>query len=443
MKRDFRTISVAVLATGLAGSLVALYSGCGSSSTTAAGPNVYGSTSSTGDFAQWTSSNGTVSVVWNQTDSSGNITKTITASAACGAADPTYGYQTCTISSGATCTSGTQTCGASDAPAAGATFQTIEIPGVAILVHMGSGGQAGTGGSTDQVHVGFTINTTCTQPGGTFVFSRLGVAQKDLFGIYQTGSNFSSITHASFYANDATSGTCGGAGSGRCTQTPVWALDEPGSQLPAQTTTNVSCTAGVWSFGINGMTVRAVQSSGGTFILDLPAGQGGIVGLPVAQAAQASDFANKQFYGIVFPDESSPSPMSLTTGSISGTGAVPITSLQMQNGTPSLTSPVFEPFTTAASSVSSPAFPDGTAAVSGFSSSPLYSSYPTPSTFPGLFKVDATSTGDDGRVVLVATVSNGHTLAFGTNYNWRINGDNGFTGTTGYVNAGAFVLFSK
>jgi hypothetical protein len=178
----------------------------------------------------------------------------------------------------------------------------------------------------------------------------------------------------------------------------------------------------------------------------MPAGQGGLVAMPVTRAATIADFANKHFGGIAFPDNSGPQLIKATTGALSGDNGAPITSIEFQSGdTPSMSNAYIRTLSDAVTATSSPGYPDATAIVSNYASSgnPLHATYATPSAIPGLFRIDG-DFGDTGRVILVAMKSGGKTLAFGAVYNWR-NTHNGNTDYTSadYVNSGAFILFEK
>lgn len=398
----------------------------------------YGSTSSTGDFAQWTLDGASLTAVWQVTDSVvGTIKRTLNIAATCGAPDATYGYKTCTIDSGS-CTPGTGSC-AGETPSAGSVFKMLEVPGTAIFVHAGSGGSAGTGGDTDQLHVGFTLDTNCADVSGDYTFMKVGKAQRDLFGVFRLNSDFSSVTHATI---QPTAPCTGSTLSGNCTTTPDWEMSESGAELVAQALTP-SCVAGLRTINVGGGKIaRTIRSTGGTFVFDLPSGEGGIVGMPVTSAATASDFANKSFNGIAFPDNGGPQLIAASTGAMSA-GAVSLSSISfMGGGTPGLTGGTIAPLNvTPAVTASTPGYPtnSGSAGVMNVGSI-LASTYPTVSAIPGMFKIDGTF-ADSGRVVMVAGKVNGKVLAFGAVYNWR-NNQFGYSGNA-YVNSGAFILFEK
>jgi hypothetical protein len=435
MKRKGWLVFVLVLSVALSTQIQS----CAKKGTSTSSAVTYGSTSSTGDFAQWTVDGSSVSAIWQVTESAtGAIKRTLNITATCGAADATYGYKTCTIDSGS-CTAGTGSC-SGETPSAGSVFKMLEVPGTAIFVHAGSGGAAGSGGDTDQLHVGFTLDTNCSDVTGDYTFMKVGKAQRDLFGVFRLNSDFSSITHATISAN--TSSCNGSTNSGNCTATPDWAMSETGSGLSAMSVTP-SCAGGVRTLNLGGgKTARTIRSTGGTFIFDLPAGEGGIVGMPVANAATAADFANKSFNGIAFPDNGGPQLMAVSTGALTS-GAAALSSISFMGGmSPGISSGTIAPLTvTPAATAANPGYPTNAGTVGVMNAgSALTSTYATVGAIPGVFKIDGTFS-DKGRVVMVAGKVNGKVLAFGSVYNWR-NNQYGFTGTA-YANSGAFILFEK
>ena len=188
-----KSVSIALMVSGI--SALAWYSaGCGSS-TTASGPNTYTTSSSTGDFGVWTvQAGGSFTLKWTQTDSTGAAAATINVSGSCGAADATYAYYTCTIST-------------SDTPASapvGGKFDLLEIPGVALIVHPhDSSTRRGGSGGNDEIHVGF-LSAGCVNGKGTYSYintvpaTAQGSAQS-YFGVYsKNDSSFTSVSHLDF-----------------------------------------------------------------------------------------------------------------------------------------------------------------------------------------------------------------------------------------------------
>lgn len=393
------------------------------------GPQTYSSTGSTGDYAEWTVSGSSLSAVWKVTTSSGAVEKTFTVAADCATADATFGYKTCTVTSGS-CTDGTGTCSPGDAPSAGSLFDTFEVPGVAIMV---KGRGAG-----EQLHVGFLKDTSCASVAGDYTYMMTGVGKRDLFGVYRTDSTFTSITHADF----------GMSYSGSEGNTPtVSYTTQGGTGTGAETLTGTGCSDGVRERIAGSDTIRMAATSAGAFIVDLPSGQGGLVAFKTTTAATLADFASKNFGGIAFPDQGNEWLLAASTGAVSG-DKVSITNLvkQQHAGSPNNESGAsFKAVTTTTWEATSPAHPNFTATPGGtYSNNALQSTYSTASAIPGLFVIDGPgfTSSDKGRVFLVAMKSSGKVVAFGSVYNYRDHDSNSGTPTI-LVNTGAFILFEK
>ncbi len=174
---------------------------------------------------------------------------------------------------------------------------------------------------------------------------------------------------------------------------------------------DAGCDSGVRTRTAGSDTIRSMMTASGLFVLDFPAGQGGIISFKTANAATLADFANKSFGGISFPDDGSPEPVKADFGAVSG-DQVGITAT-IGSTTQSL---AIETLATTAAATS-PTYPDFTAAVTGYSSNVLSADYATPADIPGLFKLDNPS--DDGRVVLAAMKYNGKVIGVGMVYNYR------------------------
>jgi hypothetical protein len=53
-------------------------------------------------------------------------------------------------------------------------------------------------GAEEQLHVGLHKDTACDTIAGDYTFMNTGVLRSDLFGIYRTDADFSSVIHADF-----------------------------------------------------------------------------------------------------------------------------------------------------------------------------------------------------------------------------------------------------
>jgi len=417
-----KSVFLAIAVSGVAALSFMAVPGCGSG---IGSSYTYSSTSTRGDYAEWTITGTNTKILWKVTDSTGAITMTHNVIATCGAADATYAYRTCTVTS-ATCTNGTQTCSGT----ASGTFDMMDVPGVALFVHTGSGT------TSDQLHVGILKDSTACSAdiSGDYTYVRAGLGNSELFGMYRTGADFTTVSHADFGLTAATS-----------TTTPTVAyLTNGGTGTGDDTLGGTGCGDGVRERTGGSSTFRSMMTRSGLFIFDMPAGQGGIISFKTSYAASLSDLANKSFAGISFPDNSAAQAIAGTTGASTGT-SVPITAqVKGVTGTQAFE---FRPFTNTTSLATSPAFPNFTSTPTNYSNNAtIRTSYSTPSTFPGMFRVDGSLT-DSGRVVLAAMKYNGKVIIFGVTYNWRTTTQTKPDGTNfpsdGLYNTGNFLLFEK
>jgi hypothetical protein len=392
----------------------------------------YSTTGTTGDYAEWTVSGSTLTAVWKVMNGTGAITKTLNVSATCGAADATFGYKACTVDSGSCTAESGSSCAADDAPSAGKQFYMFEVPGVALVVKGKT--ESGTPAIQEQLHVGLLKDTSCASIAGDYTFMMTGLKKRDLFGIYRTDSDFNNITHADF-----------GMDNGGTAATTPSVIYTTGSTGGIETLTGSGCVDGVRTRGISGSTIRLAATAAGAFIVDMPAGQGGLVAFKTTNAASISDLAGKSFGGIKFPDDGSAEEViAVTTGALAS-GSVPITNVAFSGGTSATNFGHFRPVTYSGSwTASAPAYPNFSSVPSAYSSSSnaLKTTYANPSTIPGMFVIDSGSFGDTGRVFMVAMKYNGKVMAFGTTYNHRNTNESGAP-LDNIANTGAFIVFEK
>jgi hypothetical protein len=176
------------------------------------------------------------------------------------------------------------------------------------------------------------------------------------------------------------------------------------------------------------------------FVLDLPAGQGGLLSFKTTTAASLADFAGKTFNGISFPDIGTPQPILAVFGAVAGS-QVDFTATS-PGGVESLS---IKDLATA-DTLTSPSYPDFTVAPGVYGGSVLAGSYANPDAIPGLFKLDGSS--DDGRVVMGAMKIGSKVIGVGMVYNERTTGDvNPSTGVNfvadGLYNTGNFIVFER
>ena len=395
-----------------------LFYGCGgggSDETPSVESSTYATTSTKGDYTEWTLSGSDMHAVWQAVNSDGGIDYTHTFDARCGAETST-GLRECTFTT-VTCTDGLAVC----PPPPTGTFSMMSVPDVALFVHTGTG-------MSSQLHVGFSKDdTSCTvDVSGDYTFIRTGLGQRDTFGLYRSDANFINILHADFGFETI---------DGNMNQTLSY-----NTGTETQTLTNNGCTDGVRFREVGGSDIRSMMTRSGLFVLDLPAGEGGLLSFKVENAATLADMAGKNFGGYTFPDNGDPEAISVTSGEVIGNRVAMTATLSariedvriMDLGT--------------SDSMLNPAYPNFAVAPSGYSASTLSSTYATADSIPGLYKFDGLN--DNGRVIFVAMVHNAKTILLGMVYNYRDTDDlNPSTDANfseaGLYNTGNFILFER
>ena len=398
----------------------------------------YSSTTNKGDYAEWTFSGSQLTAKWQMIDSSGSIKAKINLTADCGTYHSDFNYYTCAVANTSTCEDVLpSSCGGWTPPA---SIEMMEVPGVAMIVHDNS--QSG-----DQLHIGMLkdANACNTNVSGDYVFTNTGLGRKELFGVYRSDANFESITHSDFGMN---------AASDTATPAVKYMTSDTNGVLTFDAFANATtkdCESGVRSRSIttpNGtLSIRSMITQAGVFILDLPAGMGGMVAIKKEMAATIGDFAGKEFAGLTFPDQGESIPIKLTAGALAG-GVVPVSG-EMAGGQV-LSGLSIDPLS-ATSVATAPAFPDFAATPTdgdeSYANNNLHTPYPNLKSIDGLFKLDGTQ-GDTARIMVVAGKFNGKVVAFGAVYNWRRTSDtNPSTGShfdeDHLYNTGNFILFER
>jgi len=405
-----------------------IIAGCGSSSSSP-GSTTYSTTSNKGDYSEWTLSGNSLNANWEVINSSGDVNYTYTIAATCGAADADSVHK-CTIST-ASCADGLDTC-PTTLPTG--TFDMMEVPGVAMLVHttVNSGG--------DELQVGFVkdANACNDDVSGDYTDIRTGIGLDDSFGMYRSDNNFLNVVHSDF-GFDTTATTWNDYTS----QTVAYSTNGA-----TATFTDGGCSNGVRTRTLGADTYRSMMTASGLLVLDMPAGQGGLLSFNVNKAAKLADFANKSFGGIVFPDDGPAQPFHATFGAIVGNkidfsvSLSNLPSFQQAIGSGGLN--IMSLATPSAET--NPDYADFSTVLTGYGSSPLATDYSTPKDIPGLFKIGKLL--DKGRVILAAMKFNNKVIAIGMTANFRSTQDiNQSTGKPfagpGVYNSGNFILFEK
>jgi hypothetical protein len=415
-----------------------LLSACGGGSPSAATGTTssvtYSTTSNKGDYSEWTLDGNDLRATWNVENDAGGIDYSYQIVATC-SAEAANGTRTCTIDEPAShCTDGLTTC--PDSPSG--TFYLMDAPGVALFVHTTDASYG-----SDQLHIGFAKNSDACRDdvSGDYTFIRVGLGLDENFGMFRSDADFIDVSHTDF----------GFDNGGSATTTPAIVYR---TSNDTESYKDGGCDRGVRNRSLmdDSETFRAMITQSGLFLLDLPAGQGGLVAFKTEKAASLEDFANKSFKGISFPDNDDPQLLTATSGPVnSGPEQV---SLSAHVGSSSMNLNVRSLSTNAAvGSLSAPAYPDFTAApemaagAGTFNANPLAASYPTTASIPGMYKFE-TGLTDTGRVIAAAMKYNDKLIVVGMVYNHRTTSDtNPATGMNfeqnNLYNTGNFILFER
>lgn len=352
--------------------------------------NSYQTTSNVGDLSTWTIDGNDLHVVWQDiAPITGLVEKTYTLDGLCGPVNADYGHRTCLIVGDALCEAGSEACAPGDGPQDGETLTVFEVPGLAMIVNV----------DNNDLHAGFAAGQCEDFETDMYSFVNIGLGQSDIFGLFRTDSDFSEVHHMDFGFSDSPEG-----------QITYRTQDAAG--LVAGISAS-PCVDGVRELTIeeSGDVIRLVITSAGHFVLDKPEGEGGMIAINSQNAAVIGDFANKEFGGIVFPDEGVPELIELTTGALNGQ-RVTVSSIQLSiagdlpvdGGVyinaggmgPKLSQALLEPNESYAGNqiVVDGNFPGGVGEL------------------PGIFEIDPVS-GDETAIVGVGATANGKTILFG------------------------------
>jgi hypothetical protein len=417
--RSITTIGSLVLAGILA---TGLLSRCGSSSEALV--TSYVTSSNTGDLATFTFNGTMLDATWIVTaPTSGVTSKTLNVLASCATADPIYGSQACTVVS-SSCSNGSATCGTNDPPAVGSVFETVQAPGIGLLV---------LPPNNSQLFVGIIAGTCTSSVPGDYLAIDMGIGQFDTFSLYRVDAAFENILKADFRL----------AGTPQYAAAGVYYDSSTGSGVK---TTGFGCANGIRSFATGGAQFSSTLSENGLFVIDQPSGQGGILAFAMDEAAAISDLAGITMNGFVFPDSSTPMRMSITTGANSG-NSVSISSITYDSANPPPAATTLEVFGSATSPFTgnSPIQTVSGGAPWTSANNVLASTYPDMSQVPGLFHIPPPS-GLTENILVAALKINGKVLLFGVKTDDRSGGINGVGAVatlTAFPNTGSFIAFQQ
>lgn len=415
---------------------LAALAGCGGGGGANSSPSTpvsytYTSTTSRGDLVNYTITGSSAAIQWNVTDTVGAINYTWNIAASCSEQDATYGHRSCTIAS-AVCTAGATVC---PIISPRGSFQMLEVPGLALIANIPVATASGASGSTrDELHAGFITGGCPTDVSGDYVYIMTGhpsnlSAGTDLFGIYRSDATFNAVTHADFGMETVGAAALNAAVANYATN----AANPTGAEM----FTGSSCENGVFTRTLNGSIFRLNITRGGSLILDAPAGQGGLISFKTTIAATLADLAQRNWWGITFPDQGESELLSLRTGTVNA-GAVELNG-QSNAGATILNIPI-KPASGGAAL--SPANKFNAPADYTASGNVLAGTYPAPANIPGLFQIDDSP---GSNIVTVASRVGSQVMLYGVVFNHRDR--NGLGCTPGAANcelrnSGNFIIFS-
>ena len=392
---------------------------CGGSSSetsSAVESKTYSTTSTKGDYTEWSIlADGTVHAIWQVINNTGGIDYIHTFDANCGVETST-GLRECNFTS-VSCEAGLLAC----PPLLSGSFSMMNMPDVALFVETDDGVDR-------QLHVGFVKDeNACNEDvSGDYFSLHLGLGKRDIFGMYRSDANFTNIVHSDFgfETSDA-----------NAHQTLSYNTGTASASL-----LDKGCVNGVREREIDGRFIRSMMTKSGLFVLDLPAGQGGILSFKVENAATIEEIANKTFGGYTFPDNDEAQALSVTSGVLINNRV----ELDVLIGVERESLRIMPLATSDA--MTTPIYPSFSSAPTSYASNLLSSSYINPSNMRGFYKLDGLN--DDGRVILSALKHNGKVLLFGAVYNYRtitdINPSTGLNfSENGLYNTGSFILFER
>lgn len=304
-----RSSTVTLLSLALAAT-----AGCGESQD--AGPDVppdaapesqahsYTTTSNVGDLSTWTIDGDNLTVEWQDISTTGEVERTYHGTAVCDPVNPQFGDRSCVVQGDGDCVPGTAACADGDGLSDGDLLRVFEIPGVALLVST----------NNSQLHTGFAAGSCEDVPVDDYTFINVGLEQSDIFGLFRTNADLTNAVHMDFGFSDDPENQI------------AYRTSDPAGIVPSITPS--PCNGGVRQLTIDATNdkIRLVVTAAGHLVLDKPEGAGGLLAINAANAADVSDFANKSWGGISFPDDSGPELIELTTGPLTD-GAVPVTQI--------------------------------------------------------------------------------------------------------------------
>jgi hypothetical protein len=395
-------------------------------------PYTYTTSSTKGDFAEWTFDGTDVRGTWQSLDSTGQVNFTNNIQATCPTYTAVYNYYTCTVNTAAsTCTEGPGAANCSNFSSL--NIQLIESPGSSISV-------LAANGSTSQLFTGFNQDTSCgNNLTGDYVFIRSGLGQTKLYGLQRVDNGFVSTVIAEF----------GLKASGPSAAVTVQYLSENASSSGSAVYSDGGCINGLRVRTLSGVTGRLLTTADGLMVNDKTSLQAGAIAVKTSAVANPVSLQNKTLSGFMFTDSGLIKYVKITTGSAAG-NIVAITSADF-NGT-GVSGLDIRTLSETSTVTAAPAYPNFTSApdpspisIFSYSANSLVPSYSNPGSFTGTYRIDGFLTND--RILFTATVDRSKLMLYGVGYSWKLTTDTPPPGATypanGYYSSSSLVLFEK
>ena len=395
---------------------------------------IYTTSSTKGDFADWTFNGTDLRGDWQSLDANGVINFSLSVQAACPNYNATYNYYTCTVNSASsTCAEGP---GADNCSSLSTlSLKVLESPGSSISV------QAAGFTNNQQLFTGFAKNVVgCgVSIAGDYVFISGGLGQTKIFGLQRVDADFLSVNVAEF----------GLKAAGPSNSVTVQYLSENASGSGAATFSDSGCLSGVRTRTAGGVAARVLTTTSGLMVSDRTSPQAGAIAVRTDAVATLTLLQNRTLTGFMYADNGTMNYIKIVTGSASGT-VIAITAADI-NGTP-LSGIDIRALSSTTTATTAPAYPNFTAAPDAspnsaytYSGNSLVSTYINPGSFTGSYRIDGFTTND--RIIFTAAVDRDKMMIYGVGYSWKLTSDTPPPGVTypvdGYYSSSSLYLFEK
>lgn len=396
-------------------------------------PYTYTTSSTKGDYAEWTFNGSLLLGKWQSLDANGTINYTYNIRANCPTYIDNYNYYTCTVdTAGSSCTEGPGAANCSSLNTL--TLQLMESIGSSLSV------EAGGLTANTQLFTGFVQESSCsTVLTGDYVFVGSGLAQTKLYGVQRIDSDFLNTTVAEF----------GLKSSGASATVTVQYLSENAATSGAVSYGNAGCTSGLRSRTTGAVTGHITTANGNLLVTNRTSMQTGGLAVKTTSVASASQLQNRTLSGFMYGDDNVLRFVKISTGSASG-NIIAVTSADF-NGTP-ISGLDLRALADTATVSAGPAYPNFTSTPDAspnsafvYNSNTLKTTYTNPSSIPGTYRIEGFTNND--RILLTATIVRDKLMLYGVGYSWKLTTDTpppgGSYPTNGYYSSYSLVLFEK